>query len=59
MIVPLVSQSPYGGVERDLLVTVARSEGLFYMVFAAPEEGYSQLDDAFNQMLNSLRFRSA
>ena len=59
MITSLVSQSPYGGVERDILVTISRPEGLFYMVFAAPEEGYDRLDDAFNRMLNSLRFRSA
>jgi beta-barrel assembly-enhancing protease len=53
------SDSPYGGQgERDILLTVARPEGLFYMVFVAPQDNFNQFQATFNQMLSSLRFRS-
>ena len=35
-------RSPYGGAETDALLTVARPEGLFYMVFIAPERQFRQ-----------------
>jgi hypothetical protein len=56
LITMLGSQSPYGGAETDALLTVARPEGLFYMVFVGPEQNFSQLEGAFQQMINSLRF---
>ena len=37
LITMLESSSPFGGTETDVLVTVARPEGLFYMVFIAPQ----------------------
>jgi predicted Zn-dependent protease len=58
LVTELVSQSPYGGTERDLVLTVARPEGLFYMVFIAPERAWSQLQPAVQQMVQSIRFRS-
>jgi hypothetical protein len=58
LITELVSASPYGGRERDVLLTVARPEGLFYMVFIAPEQGWRQIEPAFNHMVQSIRFRS-
>jgi beta-barrel assembly-enhancing protease len=50
------SSSPYGGAETDAVVTVARPEGLFYLVFIAPEKNFDQLEKTFSQMLDSLRF---
>jgi hypothetical protein len=58
LITELVSASPYGGRERDVLLTVARPEGLFYMVFIAPEQGWRQIEPAFQQMVQSIRFRA-
>ena len=52
------STSPYGGVETDAVLTVARPEGLFYMVFIAPERQFANLEAAFNQMINSIKFSS-
>jgi hypothetical protein len=53
----LSGSSPYGGAETDVLLTVARPEGLFYMVFVAPRGDFSQLEGAFQKMLDSIRFR--
>lgn len=58
LITMLRSASPYGGAETDGLLTVARPEGLFYMVFIAPERQFGSLQSAFNQMVNSIRFTS-
>ena len=52
----LETGSPYGGAETDALLTVMRPEGLFYMVFIAPQRNFSSLQGAFEQMLNSIRF---
>jgi hypothetical protein len=53
----LISASPMGGSERDVILTVARPEGLFYMVFIAPNQHFDQVQNAFEQMLQSIRFR--
>ena len=53
----LVGRSPYGGAERDVVLTVARPQGVFYMVFVGPERGFDQLEPTFQRMLSSLRFR--
>jgi hypothetical protein len=53
----LISASPFGGTERDVLLTVARPEGLFYMVFIAPSQGFDQVQNAFDHMVRSIRFR--
>jgi beta-barrel assembly-enhancing protease len=58
LITQLQSNSPYGGTETNILVTVNRPEGVFYMVFVAPEQHFSQLQGTFETMLQSLRFRS-
>ena len=57
MVVGLTGPSPYGGTERNLLLTVARPQGLFYMIFIAPENQYDRLQPAFERMANSIRFR--
>jgi hypothetical protein len=56
LVTMLESSSPYGGTETDALLTVARPEGLFYMVFIAPERNFGQLEGTFQQMINSLQF---
>ncbi|HYZ85433.1 MAG TPA: M48 family metallopeptidase [Bryobacteraceae bacterium] len=57
LITPLRSVSPYGGAESDYLLTVARPEGLFYMVFVAPERDFNSLQGTFDQMVRSIQFR--
>ncbi len=53
----LASESPFGGTEKDVILTVARPEGLFYMVFIAPNQDFDQFQGAFDQMMRSIRFR--
>jgi Zn-dependent protease with chaperone function len=50
------SSSAYGGSETDAIVTLVRPEGLFYMVFIAPEKDFRQLESTFTRMLDSLQF---
>ena len=58
LVTMLESSSPYGGAERDALLTVERPEGLFYMVFVAPQNQFQKLESAFQQMVDSIRFVS-
>jgi Zn-dependent protease with chaperone function len=51
----LESASPFGGTEMDLLVTVAHPRGLFYVIFAAPQQQYAQHQAVFERMLASVR----
>ena len=57
LITVLQGQSPYGGAERDVLLTVPRPNGMFYMVFVGPESNFQQLEPTFNQIVQSIRFR--
>jgi hypothetical protein len=58
VVTTLVAQSPYRGeTEVDRVITVARPEGLFYAVFIAPRSEWNDVQDTFNRMLNSIRFR--
>jgi len=56
LVTMLSNSSPFGGNEVDALLTVLRPSGLFYLVFVAPERNYSQLQDTFQKMTDSLRF---
>jgi hypothetical protein len=57
LITTLLSQSPYGGeTELDTLVTVARPEGLFYVVFVSPQSRSKQVEATYREMLRSIRF---
>jgi hypothetical protein len=56
LVIILESNSPYGGAETDALLTVSRPEGLFYMVFIAPQRSFQRLEDTFQRMIESLRF---
>ena len=49
--------SPYGGSETDFLLTVARPEGLFYIVFVVPQTYATRAEETFDQMLRSIQFR--
>lgn len=58
---PLESASPYRGNtgpqrEMDMVLTLARPEGLFYVVFIAPESEWSATQPAFDRVVSSLRF---
>jgi peptidase M48-like protein len=57
LITALASNSPFGGNEVDWLVTVMRPQGLFYVVFIAPEKDSERLQDTLQKMLDSLRFQ--
>jgi hypothetical protein len=46
-----------GGQEIDWLITVERPEGLMFLVFTAPEYDFARFDNAFQQMLRSVRFK--
>jgi hypothetical protein len=53
----LNSRSPYRGEQEvDILATVARPEGLFYVVFIAPESLFDQVQPTFEDVLRSIRF---
>ena len=61
MITQLESASPYRGNtgqqrERDMLLTLARPDGLFYIVFIAPDSEWSATQPAFDRVVSSLRF---
>ena len=53
----LNSRSPLGGGEVDVLVTVERPQGLFYIVFIAPKSEFEKAQPVFEDVLRSVRFR--
>ena len=52
----LASNSPFGGNETDMLVTVARPEGLYYLIFVSPEQNWSDTHLVYEHMVQSVRF---
>jgi hypothetical protein len=53
----LNSRSPYRGEQEvDVLATVARPEGLFYVIFIAPQSLFDQVQPTFEAVLRSVRF---
>ena len=53
----LYSRSPYRNErEVDVLVTVARPEGLFYAVFIAPQSQFESVQPSFERIVQSVRF---
>jgi hypothetical protein len=52
----LTNDSPAGGKETDWVVTVLRPRGLLYIVCVAPEKEYGTYDQAFQTLVNSVRF---
>jgi len=53
----LHSRSPFGGGEVDVLVTVERPQGLFYIVFTAPKSEFEKAQPVIEDVLRSVRFR--
>ena len=52
------SESPFGGPERDWLVTVFGPDGQFYYFIAvSPEEAFDQYEETFGTIFDSIRFR--
>ena len=58
LVTMLESSSPFGGAETDGLLTVMRPQGLFYMVFIAPDQDFARWKSVFQQMIDSIRFNS-
>ncbi|MEZ5400315.1 MAG: M48 family metallopeptidase [Bryobacteraceae bacterium] len=50
------TESPFGGPEQGVIITVARPEGLFYIIGAAPRQNAQQLQQMLDQVVGSLRF---
>ena len=50
------ANSPFGGTETDILVTVARPEGLFHMIFISPEKDWNEAHLTFEHMVQSIHF---
>jgi predicted Zn-dependent protease len=58
LLVELLNDSPAGGQESDFLVTVMRSDSeLLYFIFVVPSKDVATYRNAFNQVLDSVRFR--
>jgi hypothetical protein len=52
----LSNDSPLAGVvETNWLITLQRPEGLLFIVFVAPEREFQSYENAFQQMLRSIR----
>lgn len=47
--------SPFGGAENNLLVMVPQGSGMMFMVFAAPQRNWPQLERAAMGMLQTLQ----
>jgi len=57
LLTTLYATSPYRGEQEvDVLVTVARPEGLFYAIFIAPQSEFDQVQEIFENVLRSVRF---
>jgi len=57
LVTTLYSESVIRGErEVDVLLTVARPEGLFYLIFIAPEREFRDVQGTFDEMLRSIRF---
>jgi hypothetical protein len=57
LVTTLASDSPFQGqIETDVLLTVLRPQGLFYMIFIAPQSDFGDLQSTFDDMANSMRF---
>lgn len=57
LLTTLYSTSPYRGEQEvDVLVTVERPAGLFYLIFIAPQSEFDQIQGTFEDVLRSVRF---
>lgn len=59
LVTVLAGKSPFQGeTEVDTLLTVARPEGLFYIVFIAPQSEHAQIEEAIREVLGTVRFQN-
>lgn len=57
LVTTMSAQSPYRGeTEHDTLVTVARPDGLLYLIFITPARDAQNMQSTFDNMVRSLRF---
>jgi Zn-dependent protease with chaperone function len=57
LVTTLSNNSPYQGqVETDVLLSALRPQGLFYMIFIAPQSDFRNLQSTFDEMVRSIRF---
>lgn len=57
LLTTLASKSPYPNQQEvDLLLTVPRPSGLFYAVFISPQSEFNEVQEAFQQMIQSIQF---
>jgi hypothetical protein len=57
LVTNLSSPSPFQGeTESDTLITVSAPQGLFYAILIAPASQMKNLEGAFQQMVQSIRF---
>ncbi len=57
MLTAVSNRSPLPGqTERDILLTIFRPMGLFYMIFIAPTPEMVRLQPTFDEMIRSIRF---
>ena len=53
----LTNDSPAGGLETDWVITVLRPEALYSFICVAPQSAYSNYDNTFSSILDSVRFK--
>ena len=53
----LSNDSPLGGRETNWLLTLERPEGLLFLIFTAPERDFQGYENAFYQMVRSVRIK--
>jgi Zn-dependent protease with chaperone function len=57
LMTPLESQSPYRGeTEMDMLVTVPRPDGLFYLILIAPKSEWADVKSVYDDIVAGVRF---
>jgi len=57
LVTELQGRSPYGGAERDVLLTVPHAGGMYYLLLVGPQAQFNQLQPAFERIVSSIRFR--
>lgn len=56
LLTTLINTSPFRGEQEvDALVTVSRPDGLFYLIFIAPQSEFEQIQHSFEAILRSVR----
>jgi predicted Zn-dependent protease len=56
LVTQFTSSSPFGGDETDMLVTVARPQGLFHLIFISQERDWNETHLTFEHMVQSIHF---